>query len=62
MLFSAAIFFTKLLSLAALRNSLILLICFISLCTWQIFNAKYIIDVDNINLFILGCLGAASLT
>ena len=62
MLFLATIFFTKLPSLAALYDGLILLIYFISLRTWRIFNAEYIVDVDNIDPLILGRLRAASLT
>ena len=62
MLFLAAIFSTKLPSLTVLYNSLIPLICFMSLRTWQIFNTKYIIDIDDADPLVLGRLGAASLT
>ena len=62
MLFLVTIFFTKLPSLAALRNGLISLIYFTSLRTCRIFNAKYIVNVDDINLLILGRLGTAGFT
>ena len=62
MLFLAAIFSTKLPSLAASHDGLILLICFMSLRTWQIFDAKYTVNVDDVDLLVLGRLGAAGLT
>ena len=62
MLFLATIFSTKLPSLAASRNGLIPLTCFTSLRTWRIFDAEYIVNINNVDLLIPGHLGAASLT
>ena len=62
MLFSVTIFFTKLPSLTASHNGSTLLIYFTSLRTWQIFNTKYIVNIDNADPLILNYLEAASLT
>ena len=62
MLFLTAIFFIKLPSLATSRNGLILLIYFISLHTWRIFDAKYIVNINNADLLVLGRLRATGLT
>ena len=62
MLFLATIFSIKSPSLAALRDGLIPLIYFTSLRTWRIFDAKYTVDVNDMDLLVLGRSGAAGLT
>jgi hypothetical protein len=51
-LFSAAIFLTKLPNLAVLRDTSTPVIRFIRLRTSRIFDIEYIVDVDKVNLLV----------